>query len=302
MIDNPWIDLKNQKMKRVNSKNKFDIYWAKDVQGKYSLLFKVKNEFLKFTNIETKEFETKNSEDYLVIILKESSNWEIFKIFCDDIILNVESDSQDDRISQKLYNRIIEWRDLLQGKIKKILSLEEQLGLFGELLTLKNIILDNNGTVESWCGPEKHLQDFACRNCAIEIKSGLSSQNKIITISSKNQLKIEREYLFLIFYSLTKQEFGISIDQLVSSIGKVLISDKDRTDFFKKLLEVGYNFEEKNYLSFSIDSENYYEVTDKFPKLDSKILDSRILEVKYKIDLNKCEEFKIKKDKILGEL
>lgn len=301
MINNPWRDLENHTMKRVNSKNKLDIYWLKGIQGNFCLLFKVNNEFSNFKNIETKEFQTKSSSDNLIIELRELSNWEIFKIFCDDIILNIESDKNNQSISTNLYNRITQWKDLLKGKMKKMLSLEEQIGLFGELLVLKDIILKNNKSIDFWRGPEKDLQDFLCKNCAIEVKSSLSSKNKIITISSKNQLETEKNYLFLIYYSLTKDDNGVNLSELISSIEDILVSVNSKNIFLKKLLELGYNFDE-DYFSFILDGESYYEVTNKFPKLNSNGLDSRITEVKYKLDLKQCEEFKINKEKILEEL
>ncbi|MGL6121400.1 MAG: PD-(D/E)XK motif protein [Fusobacteriaceae bacterium] len=302
MINNPWSDLEKFKMKRANNTSKFDIYWAKDAQGNYCLLLKIKKAFLNFENIITKNLETKFSKDDLVIIHKDTTNSDIFKIFCDDIIVTVEKTISEELISSEIYNRIIQWKDLLQGNMKKILSTEEQIGLFGELLTLKQVILENEKNIDSWRGPEKDIQDFLCSNCAIEVKSCLSSKNKIITISSKNQLETEKKHLFIIQYCLTIQKEGINLNELVLSTLNLLYSDIDKVSFFKKLLELGYSFDEKNYHSFIVDSENYFEVTENFPKLNSKDLDQRIIEVKYKIDLNRCDEFKITKSKVLGEL
>lgn len=302
MIKNPWKDLDNYKMKRVNSHNKLDIYWAKGIQGNYCLLFRVKDEFSKFKNIETKEFQTKSSKDDLIIELIESSNWEIFKIFCDDLILNLEELLDSNRVSQKLYSRIIEWKNLLQGKLKKILSLEEQMGLFAEVLTLKELVLANDGSVNSWRGPDKDSQDFLCGNCAIEVKSCLSSKRKLVTISSKYQLETEKQNFFMIFYSLTKTEIGLNLNQLISETLNLIEVESEKTIFLKKLLEIGYSFEETEYFSFNVDSKSYFDINEKFPKLISASINSKIVEVKYKVDLSLCNEFLINENKILEEL
>ncbi|MGL6066103.1 MAG: PD-(D/E)XK motif protein [Cetobacterium sp.] len=302
MVNNPWSDLENLKMKRASSTSNFDIYWAKDLQGNCCLLLKIKSAFLKFENITTKNLETKFSKDDLIIIHKDTNNSDIFKIFCKDIIATVEKTISEELISPEIHNRIIQWKDLLQGNMKKTLSIEEQIGLFGEILTLKDIILENQESIDSWRGPEKDAQDFLCNNCVIEVKSCLSSKNKVITISSKNQLETEKKHLFIILYCLTIQKEGTNLSELVLSTLNLLTSDIDKTNFCKKLLELGYSFDEESYYSFVLDSESYFEVTEDFPKLNSKDLDQRIIEAKYKIDLNRCDEFEITKNIILGEL
>ncbi|MGL5982362.1 MAG: PD-(D/E)XK motif protein [Cetobacterium sp.] len=302
MLKNPWSNLENLKMKRANSTSNFDIYWAKDFQGNCCLLLKIKSAFLKFENIATKNLETKFSKDDLIIIHKDTNNSDIFKIFCEDIIATVEKTTSEELISSEIQNRIIQWKHLLQGNMKKKLSTEEQIGLFGEILTLKDIILENQDSIDSWRGPEKDAQDFLCNNCAIEVKSCLSSKNKVITISSKNQLETDKQYLFIILYCLTIQKEGINLSELVLSTLNLLTSDTDKTNFCRKLLELGYSFDEESYHSFILDSESYFEVTEDFPKLNSKDLDQRIIEAKYKIDLNRCDEFEITKNIILEEL
>lgn len=302
MMNNPWKDLDNYKMKRVSSKSKFDIYWLKDLKGNYCLNFKIENAFKNFKDIETKEMKTSFSDDNLVIILKDSLNWEIFKVFCDDLVLSSEELLDSNKVSQKLYNRINEWKDLLQGKLKKILSLEEQMGLFSEVLTLKELILVNGGNVNSWRGPHKDSQDFLCNNCAIEVKSCLSSKRKLATISSKYQLETEKQKLFMIFYSLTKIEGGLNLNQLINETLNLIKIESEKTIFLKKLLEIGYSFEETEYFSFNVDSKSYFDINEKFPKLISTSIDSEIVEVKYKIDLSLCNEFLINENKVLGAL
>lgn len=302
MMINPWKDLDKYKMKRVSSKSKFDIYWLKDLKGNYCLNFKIEHAFKNFNTIETKEIKTFSSDDNLVIILKDSSNWEIFKVFCEDLFLSSEKLLDPNKISQKLYNRINEWKDLLQGKLKKILSLEEQMGLFSEILTLKELVLINGGNANSWRGPDKDSQDFLCNNCAIEVKSCLSSKRRLATISSKYQLETEKQNLFMIFYSLTKTEEGLNLKQLISETLKLIETESEKIIFLKKLLEVGYSFEEIEYFSFIVDSKSYFDINERFPKLISSNIDSEIVEVKYKIDLSLCNEFLINENKVLGEL
>lgn len=302
MTNNPWENLENYKMKRVNSKSSFDIYWLKDLKGNYCLNFKIKNAFINFKSIETKEIKTSFSDDNLVIVLKDFSNWEIFKVFCDDLILSSEELLDSNEISQQLYSRINAWKDLLQGKLKKVLSLEEQMGLFSEILTLKDFILANNGNVNSWRGPNKDSQDFLCNNCAIEVKSCLSSKRKLATISSKYQLETEKQNLFLIFYSLTKSEEGLSLNQLIDETLELIKAENEKTIFLKKLLELGFSFEEKEYYAFIVDSKSYFDINKNFPKIISSNIRGEIVEIKYKIDLSLCSEFLINESKILGEL
>lgn len=299
---NPWKKLENLKMIRVNNKIDYNIYWAKNTNGNYCLFFDIEKAFKDFKDINTKDLEIRFSESNLAIQLQNNENWEIFKIFCEDLIKHIESIKKNNQIGFKIQERILEWKNLLEGKMSKTLSFEEQMGLFSELVLLKKIIIEKGEGVLFWRGPEKDSQDFLCDNCAIEVKSSLSSQKRVITISSKNQLETEKENLYLAYCSLSKSKMGKNLTSLVEDIYLILKSEDEKFIFSKKLIEIGYDFKEENYNSFRVDKELYYIVKENFPKVDSKCMDPRILEVKYKIDLNSCSEFEVEEIYILEEI
>lgn len=302
LITNPWNTLEKSTMRRVNSKDNVDIYWYKTISEDYSLYFKVNSIFKNFPKIEMEHIIINSSNDELIIILKDTAIWEIFKTFCDDLIYNLKGIKEVNEISSTLIKRINNWKNLFIKKRKKEMPLEVQMGLFSELSTLKNIILKNRGSIEYWRGPEKDTQDFLCNNCSIEVKSTLTSQKKNIIISSINQLESEKNNLFLNFYSLSKVENGKNIKVLTEEIMELLSTD-DKTKFMTKLFKLDYDLTEENYMKFLVDNIEFYNAKDKnFPKLNSDLIKLGIIEIKYKIDLNLCTQFKMNLEQILEEI
>lgn len=86
---------------------------------------------------------------------------------------------------------------------------------------------------------------------------------------------------------------GLSVEDIVKSI-EVQITDVEL--FYKKLFSCGYkaNFQAEP-LKFKIDKILFFDVDDKFPKLTSMDIDSRIHNLKYTIDFLKCNEFLLDK-------
>ncbi|MGL5780107.1 PD-(D/E)XK motif protein [Cetobacterium sp.] len=301
-INNPWLELNDRKQKRINEYINHNIYWAKDDLGNYCVLFTIKDCFTNFKSFESKQLKAKSNKDNLVIMLKNTEGWEIFKLFCEDLVTTINKLNTNIDILNTLEVRIEEWKKLFVGQIKRQLSFEEQMGLFSELDFLEKIILKNNKTIECWRGPEKNLQDFLCFNCAIEIKSSITSEKKLATISSINQLETDKQNLYLIYYSLTQDKAGESVQDIIIRILQNL-NEVDKVSFQKKILGYGYNFEENNYSKFIIDSMLCFDAKDeKFPKLKSKDIPKEIVSIKYKININECSNFKIEINSILEEI
>ena len=300
MKNNPWKNLKNNSIKRVNFNIPFDIFWAKNSLEQYCYLIRLSNNItLKKINFKEIQVLYQNGIlNELLIILNDSNNWEIFKILCDDLAENSMLVKTEKELIEKTYERLNEWKNLLKSTYRDKLSFEEQMGLFTELKTLNNIIfpkINSDIAINFWRGADKDIQDFLCENSALEVKSTLSSKGSIITISSAFQLETTKNNLFLIFYSLSQTQNGESISDIINYIDKKIKNEEIKIKFYKKLFNIGYNLTETEYDKFRIDKINYYKITDNFPKISSKNLDLRIKEVKYKIDLTFCDSFKVSK-------
>ncbi len=301
MKNNPWEELKNITIKRVNPKLKFNIFWAKSLEGKYCFLIRLDKAVFKKQKLNLKEIKIVYSDEYkneLLFILKDFSNWEIFKILCDDLVQNAFLLKTEEELIKKVYERLREWKNLLKSEQNMRLSFEEQMGLFAELKTIQEILIKKiklETTLTMWRGPERELQDFLCENSVLEIKSTLTSKGNTATISSVFQLETVKKKLFLVFYSLSTSDKGESITDIVNSIEKMIYDEEIKIEFLKKLFNIGYDINEDEYIKFKIDDIKFYDVRENFPKLNSKDIAPQIKEIKYKIDLSECKEFEINK-------
>ena len=168
-----------------------------------------------------------------------------------------------------------------------------QLGLFGELLFLKNLleITDSHTTLLSWHGPERSKVDFIfSEKLAVEIKSLSDPLNPKISISSIQQLSDGFEEHYLRVYKLAFTPNGIKVDKLFKEILDYLSHD-EKDNFINKCFAYGYNFLIKydNLKPVSLIGQSDYRVSDEdFPKIISQS-DPRIVELKYKISLDNIE-------------
>lgn len=307
---NPWIDMNINSQRRVDKSLNYDFFWMVDFDGKYGFFIESeniqenKNSSINLKGITVKKVDIGNKVKRLYMILNDNDDYEIFFTLCQDLI-NIANGYNDNLIIiNEVEVRLKRWQRLLKNENNNKLTYERQMGLFSELIFLKNEIATEFGVDEailSWVGPDYDKQDFLIDSAVIEVKSYKTTKGEIIYISSLNQLNTPKKNLYLVAYGLTISERGISILDIITSIDKSINDEWVRNQFKEKLFDYGYiegiNDKGKLY-KFIIDKKNVYKVTDKFPKIEDKDISDKIVEVKYAIDLTKCKEFEIEIDDI----
>ena len=196
-----------------------------------------------------------------------------------------------------------------EGAPKK-LKQESQIGLFGEIYILSKLLTKRLSIKDSllfWTGPfKKH--DFTTDKILLETKTTATSSSKINTSSTNQISPTFKKNLYLTFVQLSKSTSGLSLAQIIDEFYEKLKEESNilANEFLLKLAKVKY-FEihkseyEQKYL---VDKINYFEVRDDFPyikKVETPVAISD-LSITYKIDLDKCEEFRINEDNLLEKL
>lgn len=310
-MTNPWKTMKNSTQRRVKEDIPYDIFWIVDLEGKYGLHIKIKSicnkeiDVLKLKGISIlKRYD--NSSTELFIALNNNQDWEIFLTLCQDLILIAQKYTNDLIMFSAIENRLKKWQQFLLKNKNIDFSLQKQMGLFSELLCLKNIVSSNlsiENSIKAWVGPDFDKQDFLLDNMIIEVKSYKTSKTPIVYISSAAQLYSDKEPIYLISYGLTPTENGQSIDKIISEIENK-IHDLDILDiFYNKLFDYGYmpELDIKKY-SFIVDKIMVFHVADNFPKIIPINIDSRILNLQYSIDLLHCQDFLIEENDLKIEI
>jgi hypothetical protein len=311
MMINPWKDMNKSTQRRVKEDINHDIYWIIDLEGKYGLYIKIKslhNNDIDILKLKGLSILKKHEEDTteLFIALNNNQDWEIFLTLCNDLILIAKKYSDDITMFNAIENRLKRWQQFLLKNKSIDFSVQKQMGLFSELICLKELIAKNIGfknAIYSWVGADFDKQDFLLDNMIIEVKSYKTSKTPIVSISSASQLYSDKQPIYLVSYGFTPADGGTSIDNLIFDIEKEIENEPFELFeiFHNKLFEYGYmmDLDIKKY-KFIIDKNMIFHVDENFPKVTPLDIDSRILNMKYSIDLLQCKEFEIERIEFKG--
>jgi len=306
MKNNPWKDLtKTVNTKRCDPANKFDFYWGINQNGEYLFLIEHQNfedwsaKQLSFSEINIEHYQLKSG--YRVLLtLKNLNDWDIFYTLCNDLLtLSLEVDTEKTLLTM-IHNRLQRWQKMFRKTGKKILTEQEQQGLIGELIFIKNYLFklySSQTALLFWKGPLGEQQDFGIGNTSIEIKTKLGTSSSNIQISSIEQLDFRTKYAFLFVLTLTCSSLesdSFTLNSLINDI-KQQIEDYDSLELFESLLlELGYielpEYSEKQYI---INKESFYEVKNDFPRLTISNIPNGINSIQYSIDLKSCSNYLI---------
>jgi hypothetical protein len=310
--ENPWADMPDQTQRRINSKVEHELFWVTTFEGEYGLFLQSNSLFknidspanLKDIRIIKRNADNKYGELYL--ILNNHEDWPIFYTLCQNLSSVAYQYTDDKAMISAVEIRLKRWQQLLKQDKNQEMSQQKQMGLFTELLCLRDIVLPQYGVeqaIVSWVGADFDKQDFLLEDAIFEVKSYKTSKGQTVHISSIKQLISDKIFLYLLTYGLTISENGLSIVDIVQDISSQLIdkSNEIKDEFSFKLLEVGYFPEavKKPFLKFIVDKNRAFKVTDGFPKILPKNIENGIIDVKYAIDLLACSEYEVNVNSIL---
>lgn len=264
---------------------------------------------LKDIHLELIPDEKDNSRHYLLILLSNQQHKDVFSTLCEDLINGISNITGDDKIVRELLNRLEKWKSLFDKAALQGLSPEEQLGLFGELYFLRkwiNQTSDLQKCIQAWIGPERSLRDFQLNDWAIEVKTTHGNNHQKVHISSERQLDTTNLTTLLLYHlSLeTQQQGGESLNELVNSIIELLNSQiAVQSQFRTKLLQGGYFIHHSTLYDnagYYIRQESFYEVRDRFPRIEEGDVRSGVGEVKYSIVLSNYSEYIIEESSVIA--
>lgn len=326
-MDNPWKSIARPEssatinkdiVKNVQLKN---LFWSRNSENQCCLIIFYEANFKNYLtkdhfDVEGMEIGYNSTKElpfntYLLIKLKDNADMDIFFSFCMSLIKKI-ADVEDYKKQLIItLNHLIRWKNFMSSSKEKSLSANQIQGLFCELTFLEELLKhDKHKSValDSWVGMDKPPapQDFIFNNTAIDIKSILGDERKRVKISSEDQLDADKENLYLKIYSISKvdQNYGLSLNQMVEHIYKLLKNDSQIDTFDRKLLTANYvqksKYDEDSF-AINSESEKNYAVSDGFPCLKKSDLSPLGIErVSYSIRLESIKDFECDKDRLFG--
>lgn len=218
---------------------------------------------------------------------------DLFYLFCNDIIDSSRNVEQEDGYTF-IVNRFDKWKGF-GNSTRKYLSENEIKGLLGELVFLRNYMIDKYGiskSINGWTGPEPTKKDFSYDTTWYEVKSVTKDS---VSISSIEQLDSDRVGFLILMYfeKLSPEAKELTLNKAVDEILSLINMDSDRALFIMKLVQVGFFKEDyyDNYV-YKLRDKAFYEVNDKFPKISLSDLPSAVTNVRYDLNINSLLEFR----------
>ncbi len=310
-MNNPWSDIatptKDFNVRLVSEKHLLKLYWGKDVRGGYLFVIQFSKDITPdkkmLPELSGIRVAVAPASDCcrMVLLLNATSNWEIFKSLCVDLIYASENASTHSEAVNIIIRRLLRWHEFLKREKLHLLSPEAIKGLIGELLFMKNVLAPQFGWAESisfWNGPLGAPQDFAVYDTAVEVKAQSGSSKPYIQISSLEQMEAQLPDFYLVVNTLAtiepEHDEAFTLNSLISDIRKELCSIDDMTrELFESLVfQVGYiQLEQYDSPSFRCIASKSFFVDEHFPRLMVTNVPSGITKASYQISLDSCMPF-----------
>ncbi len=313
----PWRDIEvpreenSLNVRRADVEHWLDYWFGRDFLGRYVLCFDssaevpVASSVPNPAGIEVHALTFGEGGCRLVLTLLESEQLDIFRALCFDLMDSTANLSEDESCAGLLImlNRLRRWQSLLQKVRYELLNTSQVIGLVGELLVLRNLLLprmNTFGAVQSWRGPYGDEQDFLLAGSMIEVKTQLSTSDSYLFVSSEEQLDTDSGRMLICHQTLdiTADAAGgaVSLNELVSSlVDPMSANDYASADIFQTaLLEAGYRrrdeYEQPYWL---LNGRSLYKVREGFPRITPGMLSVGIDRVHYRIAVGACAEFEL---------
>lgn len=304
---NIYNDLTNQtfgEQKRINIGSCLNVFFGYSFEGNLRLSFmsEMPPPAIKSTKILHVVQGRENTNTYWTSFdLLNSELKEAYLSFCENMIESV-LDIADEQIALvSLKKRFATWMALFKKNEGYDLPKEKLLGIFGELIVLKDIIATKYGintAVQAWGGSDMHSKDFTISTTWYEVKTIGANKDKIL-ISSLAQLSSDYSgHLILVRAESVSPEFTGKNSSLIEIINDIIleISDEDvETLFTSKIQNLGIDIMQNNITDkFEVKSIKSYKIVDGFPRItENDINYPEITDVTYSIStvaISKFEE------------
>lgn len=228
---------------------------------------------------------------------------DVFTNLAQDIIDRVSAETSQEAAVRVFVERFKQWKVLLGHERPQRLSLEKQLGLFGELHVLSAHAIPRLGAVSAvtaWKGPMRAAHDFQFGASSVEAKVfGASDDPPSVRVSSEMQLDLSpgrRLLLWVIEADLDGLREGKTLPEMVDAVREVCGRDTPAGSILEQgLVASGYFDAHQDYygVSMAVVDERVYEVRPGFPRLVPEALPPGVHAVSYELLLDACSGYRL---------
>lgn len=218
----------------------------------------------------------------------------IFAIMVTDLLSLIEEpEATGQEILYSVLDRIADWQEFMRTPARGRLSPEEELGLFGELLVLRELLqarVPEGRSVRAWTGPARGVHDFTFGRGAIEVKTAVQGLAFRARIGSLEQLDEHvASPLFLGAVTVAQAAGGATLPALAADLRAMLAADSDAQALYDaRVLRAGLQESmASSYDRTFVHVESVFlPVNDGFPRLVPQNVPAGVSAVRYELTLD----------------
>lgn len=230
----------------------------------------------------------------IAFVREQAGSLDLFEAMAEDVVALIrrEATSGTGQLLEALLRRVAAWQDFMRRPGDARLSAEQEVGLYGELLTLEQIVAEGVpriDVVRGWEGPLDGLQDFLIGTGAVEVKSSLSPVGFSARISSLEQLDdAARQPLYLAAQRIRQCADGTTLPALVGRMRSAMAGSGADGLFDIRLSQAGYRDEhaDEYVRGFEPQDARFFLVDAAFPRLVPGIVPPAIRTAVYGLELD----------------
>lgn len=244
--------------------------------------------------------------------LLQSEHLGPFRTLCDDIIQEVLKASDATTARDKFIARTQSWQDLMRRAASPLLSPQEQMGLIGELVVLRDLLQPVFGAaraVGAWTGPSGTPKDFEAGAVWIEAKAFGAAGRRQVHITSETQLDDSgSEALYLHVTALTSNvpnsSGGCTLPEWILDTRESLALDDASclADYDRAIDASGFDPHHQYDATWSAGSVSTYRIDGDFPRIVPSAYPSGPVNVSYDLPLSAIEDWRVSPKEIQDRL
>jgi hypothetical protein len=238
---------------------------------------------------------TAGNQSWVALAKRAGGSTELFGMMAEDIlrILQQTRVQSADILLLLFLSRIRAWQDFMDRHQEGVLSAEAELGLFGELLVLGDILaagVQATFALDTWQGPRDGLHDFMPGTGSIEVKTTLALGDFPAVITSLDQLDDRlRQPLFLVAVRLELEKTGNTLPELAGQVRRHLSGQTAAMDMLDvRLIQAGLlpTATDRYSRRFRHVSTTVLAIQDGFPRLTRSNVHPAIREARYNLQID----------------
>ncbi len=236
----------------------------------------------------------------IILQLADARFRDVFLALCEDVCSVLADASEESAAVHAFHSRLMRWQSFLKRHAPEGLSPEAQVGLFGELKVMVDVLMCGGQlakVLRAWRGCKGAAQDFQFEGWALEVKTSRAAILERVSVSNVQQL--DEDALVPLFLTVVHvQASPVAGETLVELVARVRerVGDVGREALDDGLMEVGYlDIHDTLYsgTKYGILEVLHHEVRDGFPRIQREQLPDGVKKVRYDISIDAARGFRV---------